>query len=106
MTPIQASKKINEKKIKEFYNFEKTNKVGKFKIGDRVRISLEKNIFEKSYETNWTEEIFAIYDIKYSNVPFYYLKDLNDERIEGIFYEQELQKTDFKKDDLYIVEKY
>ena len=105
MTPIQASKTINEKKIKEFYNFEKTNKVGKSKIGDRVRISLEKNIFEKSYETNWTEEIFVIYDIKYSNVLFYYLKNLNDERIEGAFYEQELQKTDFKKDDLYIIEK-
>ena len=52
MTPVEASKKINEKKIKNIYNFEKTNKIGKFKIGDRVRISLEKNIFEKSYETN------------------------------------------------------
>ena len=47
MSPIEGSKKINEKKIKNIYNFEKTNKLGKFKIGDRVRISLEKNIFEK-----------------------------------------------------------
>ena len=68
-------------------------------------MSLEKNIFEKSYETNWTEEIFKIYDIKYSNVPYYYLKDLNGEKIEGSFYEQELQKTNFKKDDEYIIEK-
>ena len=57
MSPIQGSKKINEKKIENIYNFDKTKKPGKFKIGDRVRISLEKNIFEKSYETNWTEEI-------------------------------------------------
>ena len=106
MTPIQASKTINEKKIKNIYNFENTtNKIGKFKIGDRVRISLEKNFFEKSYETNWTEEIFIIYDIKYSNVPFYYLKDLNGEKIEGGFYAQELQRTNFKRDDLYIIEK-
>ena len=91
MTPIQASKKINEKKIRNIYNFENTtNKIGKFKIGDRVRISLEKNIFEKSYETNWTEEIFIIYDIKYSNVPFYYLKHLNGEKMEGSVYAQEL----------------
>ena len=103
MTPIEGSKKINEKKIKNIYNFEKTKKPGKFKIGDRVRISLEKNIFEKGYVTNWTEEIFVIYDIKYSNVPYYYLKDLNNEKLEGIFYEQELQKT--KQDDLYIIEK-
>ena len=64
MIPLEASKKINEKKIKEIHNFEKTNKIAKFKIGDPVRISLNKNVFEKSYETNWTEEIFIIYDIK------------------------------------------
>ena len=81
----------------------KTRKPGKFKIGDKVRISLEKTIFEKGYETNWTEEIFVIYDIKYSNVPYYYLKDLNNEKLDGTFYEQELQKT--KQDDLYIIEK-
>ena len=103
MTPIEGSKKVNENKIKNIYNFEKTKKPGKFKIGDKVRISLEKNIFEKSYETNWTEEIFVIYDIKYSNVPYYYLKDLNNEKLDGTFYEQELQKT--KQDDLFIIEK-
>ena len=70
MTLIKSSKKINEKKIKNIYNFEITKKPGKFKIGDRVRISLEKNIFEKGYETNWTEEVLVIYDIKYSNVPY------------------------------------
>ena len=90
MSPIQGSKKINEKKIQNIYNLKKTTKPGKFKIGDRARISLEKNIFEKSYETNWTKEIFEIYDIKYSNVSYYYLKDLNGEKIEGSFYEQEL----------------
>ena len=103
MTPIEGSKKVNENKIKNIYNFEKTKKPGKFKIGDRVRLSLEKNIFEKSYETNWTEEIFEIYDIKYSNVPYYYLKDLNNEKLDGTFYEQELQKT--KQNDLYTIEK-
>ena len=105
MTPVEASKKINEKRIKEIYSFEKTNKIAKFKIGDHVRISLNKNIFEKSYETKWTEEIFIIYDIKYSNVPYHYLKDLNREKLNGTFYEQELQKTNLKKDDLYIIEK-
>ena len=33
------------KKIKNIYNFEKTEKLGKFKIRDRVRLSLEKKIF-------------------------------------------------------------
>ena len=39
MTPIEGSKKLMKKNI---YNFEKTKKPGNFKIGDRVRISLEK----------------------------------------------------------------
>ena len=67
-------------------------------------MKLKKNIFEKSYETNWTEEIFEIYDNKYNNVPYYYLKDLNGEKIQGSFYELELKKN-FKKDDLYIIGK-
>ena len=48
------------------------------------------------------EEIFIIYDIKYSNVPYFYLKDLNDEKLEGTFYQEELQKTNLT---LYIIEK-
>ena len=47
MTPIEGSKKINEKKIENIYNFDKTTKIGKFKLGDRVRLSLEK-IFLKN----------------------------------------------------------
>ena len=80
----------------------KTHKIAKFKIGDHVRISLNKNIFENSYETNWTEEIFILYDIIYSNVPYYYLKDLKGEKLDGTFYEQELQKTNLT---LYVIEK-
>ena len=63
---------------------------------------MNKNIFEKSYETNWTEEVFVIYDIKYSDVPYYYLKDLNDEKLDGTFYQEELQKTNLI---LYVIEK-
>ena len=32
----------------------------KLKIGDKVRISLNKNIFEKSYTKNWSQDIFKI----------------------------------------------
>ena len=36
-------------------------------------------------------------------MPYYYLKDLNNEKLKGSFYEQVLQKT--KQDDLYTIEK-
>ena len=104
MKPINASKKSNENIIRNnLYNFKYTNKKPKFTIGDRVRVSLLKNTFEKSYTSNYSQEIFIIDDIKTSNVHYYFLKDLNGEKIDGMFYEQELLKT--KQNDLYIIEK-
>ena len=104
MKPILASKKINENIVRNnLYNFNITNKNQKFTIGDRVRVSFLKNTFEKSYTSNWSQEIFIIDDIKKSNVHYYFLKDLQGEKINGMFYEQELLKT--KQKDLYIIEK-
>ena len=106
MKPIDASKKSNENYVRNnLYNFKYTNKKPKFSIGDKVRISLLKNTFEKSYTSNWTEEIFIIDNIKTSNVHYYFLKNLKGEKIDGMFYEQELLKTNMKENDLYIIEK-
>ena len=92
MKPIDASKKSNENIVRKNYNFEITNKKQKFKIGDKVRISLIKNTFEKGYTSNWSEQIYIIDDIKTSNVHYYYLKDLNGNKINGMFYQEELLK--------------
>ena len=100
MTPINASKKSNENNVRNnLYNFQITNKKPKFKIGNKVRVSLLKNTFEKSYTSNYSEEIFIIDDIKTSNIHYYFLKDLNGEKIDGTFYEQELLKTNMKEND-------
>ncbi len=73
------------------------------KIGDKVRISKNKNIFEKSYTPNRAKEIFIIEKIVPSIPPSYIIKDLNNETIEGTFYEKELQKV-FKIDTVYTIE--
>ena len=103
MKPVDASKKSNENIVRKNYNFEITNKKSKFKIGDKVRISLLKNTFEKGYTSNWSEQIYIIDDIKTSNVHYYYLKDLNGNKIDGTFYQEELLKTNMKEDGLYII---
>ena len=36
----------------------------KFKVGDHVRISKDKNIFAKGYTPNWSEEVFVIKEVK------------------------------------------
>ena len=106
MKPIHVNKN-NEKYIKEnVYTYNKTTKIPKFKINDLVRISLKRrDIFDKpSSNIKWSEELFKIHSINKSNVITYKIIDLNDEIIEGIFYERELQKT---KDtsEKYIIEK-
>ena len=86
MKPVDASNKSNENIVRKNYNFEITNKKSKFSIGDKVRISLLKNNFEKGYTSNWSEQIYVIDDIKSSNVHYYFLKDLNGEKLDGSFY--------------------
>jgi hypothetical protein len=75
----------------------------KFKVGESVRISRSKMVFEKGYEKNWTREIFFIHQRIARHPPVYQVADANGEVIKGTFYEQELQKV--KKPDYYQVEK-
>ena len=105
MKPVDASKKSNENIVRKNYNFEIITNKKKFKIGDKVRISLLKNTFEKGYTSNWSEQIYVIYDIKSSNVHYYYLKDLNGEKLDGTFYQEELLKTNINDNDFYVIEK-
>jgi hypothetical protein len=83
----------------------KTEPHWKFQVGDKVRISKYKNIFEKGYLQNWTDEVFVIAIRQSTNPATYGLKDLLGEEIKGKFYEQELQKVSKEADDVYIVEK-
>ena len=73
------------------YNVDSNAKDPKFKIGDHVRVSKYRNIFAKGYAPNWSEEVFVISKIK-NTVPwaFTIIMDLNDEKIVGTFYEEEL----------------
>lgn len=48
----------------------------RLKKGDRVRIALHKEIFDKSYKVNWSEEIFTIANsFQRNGVCWYRLKD-------------------------------
>ncbi|MGY0408823.1 MAG: hypothetical protein ACWIPJ_10810 [Polaribacter sp.] len=96
MTPIEGSKKVNEKEIYErVFQEDLCEKRPRYKIGDRVRITKYKNKFKKCYEQNWTTELFTIDKILYTNPITYKIKDLNGEEIIGSFYEYELQKSKF-----------
>ena len=97
LTPKEASKKKNELTVwRNLYpdRYKKYNITPKFSVGDEVRITKKKKVFEKGYTTRWTEEIFTITEVQNTNPVTYKLADLQGEEIKGTFYEPELQKTE------------
>ena len=97
MTPTEASKKQNENKV--FANlygdliYLKPKKP-KFSIGDKVRISkYKRRVFDKGYTPNWTEEVFVVDKVMLTKPVTYHVVDLLGEKVEGSFYEKELQKA-------------
>ena len=63
------------------------------KVGDHVRISKYKNIFEKGYLPNWSEENSVVTKFKNAVLWTYVIGDLNGEEIFGTFFNKELQKA-------------
>ena len=105
MTPIEASKKKNQGTVyfNLFGNMEPLSAKQKFKVGDKVRISkYKRKVFDKGYTPNWSEEVFTVDKIQYTNPITYKLIDLNDEEIKGSFYEPELLRT---KQDVFRIDK-
>ena len=96
ITPVEVRKKKNESTV--YFNLygdmDQLSSKPEFKVGDKVRINkFKKKIFDKGYTPNWTEEIFLVDKIQSTNPITYRLKDLNNEGIQGKFYEPELPKA-------------
>ena len=111
MTPVEASDKKNknrvwfnlyESKRPNLYGSKRPNLNGKsrtnpvkpkFSVGDKVRITKKKTVFEKGYTPRWTEEVFTASQIQYTDPPTYKISDHHGEETQSTFYEQEMQKT-------------
>jgi hypothetical protein len=104
ITPVDASMKANENIVwMNLYRGVNSEPVkSKFSIGDRVRITKMKKTFEKGYTPRWTEYVFTISQVQYTDPPTYKITDFNCEEIQGTFYEQELQRTN---QELFRIEK-
>jgi hypothetical protein len=96
MSPEEASKKENEVDLLHSQYptpLPPPTDKPKFHLGQWVRISQKKRVFDKGYLPNWTREIFQVISILHTNPRMYGLRDRRGEHITGSFYEQELQKT-------------
>lgn len=75
----------------------------KFKVGDFVRLSKYRVMFDKGYTPNWTTEIFKVTKVLYNTDPITYLiSDDKNEEIKGCVYAEELQLV--KHPDVYLIE--
>ena len=92
MKPVDVKSNTWINSSKEF-----NDKYPKFKIGDIVRISKNKNIFAKGFVPDWSEEVFVIKKIKDTVPRIYVISDLKGKEIFGTFYEKILKKTNQKE---------
>ena len=105
ITPMEANKKSNAGTVcfNLYGDMGQVTSKPKFKVGGKVRISkYKRNVFDKGYTPNWTEELFIIDKIQYTNPITYKLKDLRGEDIQGSFYEPELLKA---RQDVFRIDK-
>ena len=91
----------------KYWKIDRLYKKPKFAIGDYVRISIMRQQFMKGYRGKWLEEMFQVYQVKYTLPNNMYKIQSWDgtEKLEGTFYEQELQKVQYKPDTEFQIER-
>ncbi|MBN3315555.1 IL6RB protein, partial [Atractosteus spatula] len=75
-----------------------------FNVGDRVRVSKIKGVFEKGYEQTFTDEIFIVKERTAALRPYYKLQDYAGDDIKASFYAEELQKINPTAESVYRIQ--
>lgn len=89
-------------------NKHKKNKIKRylFKLGDTVRISLKRTVYDRELSQKFTKEFFKIaHRYRNQSVNLYKLRDCTNDVIFGSFYENELQNYIVDPKKTYIVDK-
>jgi len=102
---IKAAQKVKTEQTKKKTRRRKKKKF-KFKEGDTVRVSFLREPFSREYHQKWSGEVFTITKrFLRKDLPIYRLKDHAGDVVQGTFYQPELQKVIFDKDQKFKVEK-
>lgn len=77
-----------------------------FQVGEMVRLSHIKAVFDREYDQRWTGEIFKITSRAIrAGLGIYTLEDMLSEPLTGSFYQSELQRVHIDPEKLYKVDK-
>ena len=94
MKPAKVTASDTKKILLKLYPKKKVKTLApEFKVGDSVRITRKKHIFQKGYEQGWSYEVFTVAKILKTEPITYELEDYKKEVILGSFYSSELQKV-------------
>ena len=83
-TPIQASKKSNEKLVYNNLKDDRQKQKPKYKLGDLVRTSDIRKVFSKGDSTNCSYEVYIITEVNNNFIPSYrnsYLPERYNEKL-------------------------
>ena len=75
------------------------------KVGDFVRLSNYKNIFDKKYGSTFSCEFFIVKNIINSKPPQFEVTDLQNQKILGNLYRNEITPINLTRDSIFIVDK-
>ena len=91
LAPNAVTLENTPKIFKKLYGRKTPPIVCKYSIGDKVRIPLKRNIFDKGYSAAWSKEIFTIASVQNDKVVcFYTVKDSSGETVDKKFYTEEI----------------
>lgn len=104
MKPAEVDKRHEAMLFSQIYCPKyKPSHLNKYRVGDYVRVSKLKRVFDKGFTRNWSTETFKIHKVFSTAPPTYLLQDAKGEVVQGRFYEQKLQRS--KYPDIYLIEK-
>ncbi len=110
MSPADGRKPENHDRVFRNLYTKKMEELGeqtaKFKVGEKVRLAVKKDLFEKSYIINWSDRIYTIKQVLATRPITYIVENDKGEVHKGKFYEQELQKNKVDKFRIQKILKY
>ena len=84
MTPVQASKKSNERKVYTSLQDRRIRQKPKFKLGDLVRTADIKRVFSKADSTNYSYEVYTLTEVIHDTIPSYRISYLPERYNENL----------------------
>ena len=84
MTPIQASKKANEKIVYSNLQDKRVKQKPKFKLGQLVRTADIKKVFSNGDSTNYSYKLYTITEVIHNTIPSYRIEYLPERYNENL----------------------